>query len=584
MRRLFAAVCLLALASPALATAPAPDPATDSSADWQLWLDGGPRGDRVMPAPLGPFNYLREFDQIVGFLADWQVSDPDSSDYGGEIEAEAGYLGDVIQTDNTLESIWCWSRYKQLTGSTAYDDNIAAAWVYSTNYPAWLEEGAAGDDYYRVHNCAWGLTAVLMYAEATGDHSYDAYAETCAQYIVDHPLVIDGTVWNQRLDAFCKGWAAGNLYIFSEATGNLTYRDSALIQGDDVLAWIDAAPAANLAAEYWAMSSGTALWGVCNSVFAYDPAYGQNWLATNAQYVDTWQDWYSVPGYDWDVAWNVAYGNAHFAIYDLTGDPAHLGYAKTIMDALLSYDTDDDGGIVSQSTDPVTEDMTWVTNYLCKFGVDRLMGDVYTNDTGVLRFGGIVDGQQFGPGETIPIVIQATNFGLAGQTGVTVELEGDYGTGSWTRNLPFVAVDTLVVNPAWTPPTPGSYTLTARTVLAGDENPANDALTITVHYDWPVGVPEPGLFSEAPRVTTNPFREGTGLRFALAAPASVRLEIFDVSGRRVATPVARRFDGGAQVLQWDGRGADGQILPAGLYLYRLAADEARHSGKLLKLR
>ena len=461
MRRLFAAVCLLALASPALATAPAPDPATDSSADWQLWLDGGPRGDRVMPAPLGPFNYLREFDQIVGFLADWQVSDPDSSDYGGEIEAEAGYLGDVIQTDNTLESIWCWSRYKQLTGSTAYDDNIAAAWVYSTNYPAWLEEGAAGDDYYRVHNCAWGLTAVLMYAEATGDHSYDAYAETCAQYIVDHPLVIDGTVWNQRLDAFCKGWAAGNLYIFSEATGNLTYRDSALIQGDDVLAWIDAAPAANLATEYWAMSSGTALWGVCNSVFAYDPAYGQNWLATNAQYVDTWQDWYSVPGYDWDVAWNVAYGNAHFAIYDLTGDPAHLGYAKTIMDALLSYDTDDDGGIVSQSTDPVTEDMTWVTNYLCKFGVDRLMGEVFGNDTGVLRFGGLVDGQQFGPGETIPIVIQATNFGLAGQTGVTVELEGDYGTGSWTRNLPFVAVDTLVVNPAWTPPTPGSYTLSA---------------------------------------------------------------------------------------------------------------------------
>jgi hypothetical protein len=259
MRRLVLLLCLLALPVTALATAPAPDPANDPNADWQLWLQGGPRDARVMPPDLGPFNYLREFDQIMGFLADWQVSDPDSSDYGGEIEAEAGYLGGVIQTDNTLEAIWCWSRYRQLTGSTDYDDNIAAAWVYSTNYPAWLEEGSPGDDYYRVHNCAWGLTAVLMYAAATGDHSHDAYAETCAQYIVSHSLVIDGTIWSQRLDAFCKGWAAGNLYLYGEATSNLTYMNSALVQGADVLAWIDLAPSTNLAAEYWAMSSGTAL-------------------------------------------------------------------------------------------------------------------------------------------------------------------------------------------------------------------------------------------------------------------------------------------------------------------------------------
>jgi hypothetical protein len=584
MCRLALALCLLALPALALATAPAPDPTQDSAADWQLWLQGGEGGTRVMPPDLGPFNYLREFDQIVEFLAIWQVSDPDSSDYGGEIEAEAGYLGDVIQTDNTLEAIWCWARYKQLTGSTAYDDNLAAAWVYSTNYPAWLEEGAAGDNYYRVHNCAWGLTAVLMYKAATGDASFDAYAETCAAYIVANPLVIDGTVWAQRLDAFCKGWAAGNLYLYGEAVGNASYMSAAVTQGTDVYNYINTSPTTRLSEEYWAMSSGTALWGVCNSLFKSNPALGQSWLATNGQYLQIWQDWYSVPGYDWDCAWNVAYGNAHFAVWDVTGDAAYWANGKLVMDALLSLDTDDDGGILAETTNPVTEDMTWVTNYLCKFGVDRLLGDVQDNDTGVLRFAGLKDGDQFLAVEPVPIIIQATNYGLNGQTGVTVELEGDWGTGSWTRDLPFGAVDTLVVDPNWVPATSGQYTLTARTLLAGDENPANDEFSVTIDYFYPVGVPELGAFAAAPRVLVNPFRAETGLAFTLAGPAAVQLEIFDCAGRRVATPMAARLAGGEQRLAWDGRDAAGRALPAGLYLYRLAAGEAVHSGKLMKLR
>ncbi len=121
-------------------------------------------------------------------------------------------------------------------------------------------------------------------------------------------------------------------------------------------------------------------------------------------------------------------------------------------------------------------------------------------------------------------------------------------------------------------------------MLAGDENPANDELSITVHYDWPVGVPELGAFAAAPRVLVNPFRAETGLAFALAGPATVSLEIFDCAGRCVATPVAARLDGGEQRLAWDGRDAAGRTLPAGLYLYRLAAGDAVHSGKLMKLR
>jgi len=573
-------IALLLLPTLAAATVPATDPDMEQSPHF----DGGPAGTRDMPPSLAPFNYLREFDQIVEFLAIWQLNDPDSTDHGGEIEAEAGYLGDVIQTDNTLEAIWCWARYKQVTGSSDYDDEMARAWIYCTNFPAWQEEGGFGDDYYRVHNCAWGLTAVLMYRAATGDHSYDAYAETCAQYIVDHPLNIwDGTMWNQRLDTFCKGWAAGNLYIYGEAVGNPAFTLAATSQGLDVFNWLDVNPAVNLTLEYWAMSSGTALWGVCNSYFAANPLVADTWLGANAQHLDLWQDWYSVPGYDWDSSWNVAYGNAHFAVYDILGDPQYAGNAKAIFDALLSYDTDDDGGIQAETMDPVTEDMTWVTNYLCKFGVDRLMGDPAGDDVGVLRFVGLDDGDDIPHGTPIDISILSTNFGLNPQVGVPLTLTGDWGGAGWARDLPFVAMDTLFVD-TWLPPESGTYTLTAATNLPGDQDPTNDSVSVTFDYGMDL-VNAPGaLFASPPRPLNNPFTDQAELRLSLAKPADLRLEIFDVAGRRVATPHARTAGIGEQILRWNGVDAAGRPLPAGIYLYRVTDGTASHRGKLLKLR
>ncbi|NOT33286.1 MAG: hypothetical protein HOP12_03855, partial [Candidatus Eisenbacteria bacterium] len=69
----------------------------------------------------------------------------------------------------------------------------------------------------------------------------------------------------------------------------------------------------------------------------------------------------------------------------------------------------------------------------------------------------------------------------------------------------------------------------------------------------------------------NPFRDGTVVRFALPAPAQVRLDVFDVSGRRVASmePVAR--GAGWQELAFNGRDAAGAPLATGVYSYRVSA-------------
>lgn len=582
--RNFATACLvLALtATAAQATAPAPEPGQLPASP--LWRDGGPRDAREMPPGLGPFNYLRELDQIVAFLADWQELTP-GPDYGGMIEAESGDLADVIQTDNTLEAIWCWSRYRELTGRDTYDDRVAAAWTYCLNFPAWQEEGAAGDDYYRVHNCAWALTAVLQYAAATGDDSYAGYATTCAAYIRTHPLPLTGDIYSQRLNAFCKGWAAGNLYLYATAVGDANLMASAVSQGADVLAWLDTYPPNYLSFEYWAMSSGTALWGVCNSVFRDDPAGGIAWLTENAGYLDVWQDWYNVPGYDWDTSWNVAYCNAHFAVWDILADETYWQNGVTIADALLSYDTDDDGGIMADSTAPDSEDMCWVTSYLAKMGVDRLIGEPYAQDVGVLRLVGLSDGQYFAPGTPIPVRIIATNFGLEDAPDATVHLSGAAGDATWDWSLPFAALDTVLYTDAWLPPGQGQYTLTAWTELPADQDAANDTVRVTLQIGESTAVTEAavaGLVLRGP--DHNPFDGRVNLAFRLGAAAAVRVEIYDLRGRRIARLGGEHLAAGEHAYVWNGRDDGDRAVAAGTYLYRVVGAGQSHSGKLIKLR
>jgi hypothetical protein len=68
----------------------------------------------------------------------------------------------------------------------------------------------------------------------------------------------------------------------------------------------------------------------------------------------------------------------------------------------------------------------------------------------------------------------------------------------------------------------------------------------------------------------NPLLRATTLRFELARASRVRLEVFDLNGRRVATVADRPFDPGRYSLDWNGRDARGGTLHAGLYFVRLS--------------
>ena len=82
----------------------------------------------------------------------------------------------------------------------------------------------------------------------------------------------------------------------------------------------------------------------------------------------------------------------------------------------------------------------------------------------------------------------------------------------------------------------------------------------------------------------NPFNPETTLSFDLARPGAVRLELFDLAGRRVRTLCAEALGAGAHQRRWDGRDETGRAAPSGAYYARLAVDGASQMRKLSLVR
>lgn len=100
---------------------------------------------------------------------------------------------------------------------------------------------------------------------------------------------------------------------------------------------------------------------------------------------------------------------------------------------------------------------------------------------------------------------------------------------------------------------------------------------------WTVGVEqqEPAAFIA---LGPNPTSRGAALRLSLPAPADVRLDLFDLTGRRL-----RALDGGIRPagvseIRWDGLDATGNLASAGVVFYRASVGGRVFSGRLIVLR
>jgi hypothetical protein len=82
----------------------------------------------------------------------------------------------------------------------------------------------------------------------------------------------------------------------------------------------------------------------------------------------------------------------------------------------------------------------------------------------------------------------------------------------------------------------------------------------------------------------NPFNPSTEISYYLPASADVLLEVYDVTGKRVATLERGRREKGLHVVTWRGMDDAGRSAQSGIYFYRLGAGKEVMSKKMVLLR
>jgi hypothetical protein len=82
----------------------------------------------------------------------------------------------------------------------------------------------------------------------------------------------------------------------------------------------------------------------------------------------------------------------------------------------------------------------------------------------------------------------------------------------------------------------------------------------------------------------NPFNPSTNLGFGISDLGFVKLEIFDITGRKMATLVNKELPPGEYEVQWDGRDDAGREVGSGVYIYRLKVGNFSRIRKMILIR
>ncbi|HMB71533.1 MAG TPA: FlgD immunoglobulin-like domain containing protein, partial [bacterium] len=82
----------------------------------------------------------------------------------------------------------------------------------------------------------------------------------------------------------------------------------------------------------------------------------------------------------------------------------------------------------------------------------------------------------------------------------------------------------------------------------------------------------------------NPGRHGTEVRFSLERAHDVRVDVIDVTGRRVSTLADARFASGRHELAWNGTDERGRTVAAGVYWVRVSGGGVAEARSVTLLR
>ena len=79
----------------------------------------------------------------------------------------------------------------------------------------------------------------------------------------------------------------------------------------------------------------------------------------------------------------------------------------------------------------------------------------------------------------------------------------------------------------------------------------------------------------------NPFNPETQIHYAVADPATVRIDVHNSVGQKIRTLVEAHHTPGIYSVSWDGRDMNGQKVTGGVYIYTMEAGSFREGGKMV---
>ena len=109
---------------------------------------------------------------------------------------------------------------------------------------------------------------------------------------------------------------------------------------------------------------------------------------------------------------------------------------------------------------------------------------------------------------------------------------------------------------------------------------STDALTNTAVGEMIPESPDESSISNYP----NPFSLATNISYTLQQPGNVKIEVYDLLGRKLATLVDEVKQQGEHTVQWVARDENGSNLAGGMYIAQICTDRTERVSRLMLMR
>ena len=127
----------------------------------------------------------------------------------------------------------------------------------------------------------------------------------------------------------------------------------------------------------------------------------------------------------------------------------------------------------------------------------------------------------------------------------------------------------------------------SNTTYNSDGSATSGSANLSVTPELPLAVKAPTVQPTSYSLKQNypnPFNPTTQIAFNIAQTERVNISIFNILGQKVATIVDADMSSGAHVMVWNGRNQHGELLPSGVYFYRLSTPSFSAVKKMILLK